>query len=108
MSGGFMMDDARMLWGMGVAADVRDPVLARKLADARARKQIALLIQRHLRLAAVLDLNLQNVEIADRWQVPRENAHYSIAVVELDKCGLLPEQAEKLWKLLVEEGLDEF
>jgi len=107
-SGGFTLDATRMLWGMGAAAGVKDPVLARKLADARAKKQIALLIQIHLRLAAVLDLDLQNVEIADRWQAPGENAHYSIAVVELEKCGLLPEQAEKLWKLLVEAGLDEF
>jgi len=91
-----------------VVDDVRDPVLARKLADARARKQIALLIQHHLHLDTPLDLILQHVEIAERWQIPEKNARYSIAVVELSKCGLPPEQAEKLWDGLKKKGLDAF
>jgi hypothetical protein len=108
MSGGFVMEDVKMLWGMGTATKVRDPVLARKMADARARKQVALLIQQKLDLTSPLDLTLRHIEIADRWQVSGENAHYSIAVVELSKCGLTPDMAEKLWNRLVEEGLDEF
>ena len=108
MSGGFVMEGVRMLWGMGIASDMKDQVLARKLADARARKQIAVLIQRHLRLDSPMDLVLQHLEIADRWQVPQENAHYSIAVVELEKIGLTPDMAEKIWESLKEEGLDEF
>jgi len=106
--GAFILEGTRLLWGMGVVDDVRDPVLARKLADARARKQIALLIQHHLHLDVPLDIVLQHAEIAERWQIPEKNARYSIAVVELAQCGLLPEQAEKLWDGLKKKGLDAF
>jgi hypothetical protein len=111
--GAFVVQGTRMLWGMGVVTGIRDPALARKIADARARKQIAVLLEYHLatlqraqhpdpltRPVIQWELTLQNLEIADRWVVAAENAHFAVAVVELEQCGLEKDLAEKLWERL--------
>jgi hypothetical protein len=120
-SGAFILEGTRLLWGMGVVTNVRDPGLARKLADARARKQVAVLLEYHIasvsrdenpdpltRPVIHWERTVEHLEIADRWEVAEEKASYSIAVVELEKCGLKKELQEKVWKRLEAEGLDEF
>ncbi|HUU02166.1 MAG TPA: hypothetical protein VM425_12045 [Myxococcota bacterium] len=106
--GAFTLGGIQTLWAMGCtsASAGQNPSLTRLAADMRARDALVKLIanETHTTISHESDdTNLEGIRIIDRWVDSKTGEHCSVAVIPLDKSGLAEEQAEHLFKRLIEE-----
>jgi hypothetical protein len=116
--GAFVIEGVRAFWGMGMASSDHGPYTARRLSDKRARQEIADIFKRNTdvfasvtpdglraREARFLQAIVKKSAVIDRWIDPREELHYSVAVLALSDCGLEIELANMLWERLARKTL---
>jgi hypothetical protein len=116
-SGAFVVNDVKMLWGMGTTSNISNPYAASRSADLLARRELVKLIQTHVTeisertpggkrtgISRITKMTLERATIVDRWVEPKSGRYYAVAAVELYRCGLHQEKADRLWVRLTGEG----